>query len=272
MVERRTLRVVVLVAVVAVVGVLTVGAAVYGFLQPEPSSVEHVHEYEVAVEPNRTLTNVTLYLPVPVAGGESVVGEAVAAGSPGVVDRPGNWSYAVVDTEYGPMLRVTAPRIEPRTTVRPRPRPTPETPPATTAVPGTVTPADGRVVVEPYRIEASVPTKEPVDTRDPVGRKPTLAPRSNARETACSTPVTEGAVCRSFETRVFLAYDAPADATVGVYVRYEGRNEWFEGGWTGNAFTQRVAVERRGPGTGWVVVTATERTGVGAYPGGDLAP
>lgn len=274
MVERRTLRValVVVIAIVAV-ALFAVGAALYGFTRPDPASVEHVREYEAWIQTDGPLTNVTLYLPVPVADGESTVGETLVAGQPGVVDRPGNWSYAMVDTEYGPMLRVTTPRLEPRTTVRPRPRPTADEPAATTATPGTATPPrDGRTVVEPYRIETSVSSDDPVDTRDPVGNEPTLAPRSNDRETPCSTPVPEGTVCRAFDTRLFLSYDAPADATVQVVVRHEGRNEWFAGGWTGNSFDQRVTVERRGPGPGWVVANASERTGVGNYPGGDLSP
>ena len=251
------------VVVLAVVGVAAVGALVYEFTRVEPDSIEHTYTYELTIQPDERIENVTLYVPLPVENDSSPVGEALASGSV-VVDAPANWSYRVVDTEYGPMLAVEADAVSPNYETRPAPRPIPEGEGATPATAATTGTPVARL--DAYEIRVEVPADEAVDTADPTGSEPTLRPRLDARETACSTPVTDDAVCRSFDSRLRLSYDAPPEATTRVSLRYEGSNTWFAGGWTGNYFRQTLSATATGAGDGWVAVRVDEEVGVGNYP------
>ncbi|MFC6786650.1 hypothetical protein ACFQFH_12380 [Halobaculum halobium] len=263
------------IAVVAGLVVLLVAAAVlaFGFWQftrPVPESYSHTAEYRASVQPNATLTNVTLYLPLPVEAGSSPVGDALADDSPNVVDAPPDWSVEVAQTESGPMLAVSLPTLEPAYRERPPPRPI--DPDAETATPGaaTATPDPQSTPIrtlDDYRVRVEMAFDEPIDTRSPVGSEPVLRPRFDATETECPFPAPESTVCREFGTRMFLSYDAPADATVEVTVSYEARNEWFAGGWTGNSYRQSTRTVVTGDGPGWVAVRATEAVGEGTYRG-----
>lgn len=77
------------------------------------TSYESGYSYDVVLNTNETLENATLYVPIPVEEGKpnlsaAMVEEGNAAGE--------NFSYRVVETEYGPRLEVTADRV----TVTPR--------------------------------------------------------------------------------------------------------------------------------------------------------
>ena len=258
----RTHSVLVALGLLTVVGLLAVGSVLYGFTRPQPDSVEHTYRYELVVEPSATLTDVTLYLPVPVENGTSPVADAVVAGDANVaVEGDPPWNASVVDTEFGPMLALTVAELSPRYVERPPPQSLPDDPDATPPPTGTpVTRLDA------YRVSVELPAADPVDTAAPLDAEPTLRPRIGATESPCATPTTEDAVCRSFETRAYLRYDAPANASTTVVVSYEGENTWFAGGWTGNSFTQRTGVVAVGSGDGWVALPVTETTGAGRYP------
>lgn len=268
MVERRTLVGVIAAVLVAVLllGAVGVGYLLYDFTRPVPESYTHVYDYEVTIGTDATLENVTIYLPVPALDGDSPIGAAVVAGSDGLVEAPADWKYRLVDTEHGTMLAVSTATLPPRYERRPMPRPLP--PGAESPTPGGTPTPTPRRVLDAYRIDVELGANDTIDTRAPVGTEPTLVPRNDAVEAECTTPVTEGAVCRRFSTRAYLAYDAPDDATVRVFVRYSGTNSWFAGGWTGNSFDQTVSFEATGPRDGWLVVAAHEQVGVGNYPVG----
>lgn len=265
----RRLRV--LVVVLAAVGLVVAGAfgfAVYQFLRPQPESYTHTYEYRAYVQPNATLTNVTLYLPLPVENGTSTAGEALANRSAAATDAPPDWEFSVEHTTYGPMLAVSLDELEPADYTRPPPRPV--TPGGGTAAPGTGTPTGTGTPVSTldyYLVEVGWASDDPVDTRDPVGNEPVLSPRLNATTVDCDELDDPDATCRRFGSRAFLSYDAPANATMDVLVTYEGRNEWFAGGWTGNYFRESTGTVVRGDGPGWVAVTGEETTGVGTYRG-----
>ncbi|ESP87531.1 hypothetical protein [Candidatus Halobonum tyrrellensis] len=268
--DRRLRLVVVVLVAVALVAVGAFGVAVYGFLRPNPDSYAHTYEYRAYVQPTATLSNVTLYLPLPVENGTSPAGDALAGGSAAVTDAPPDWEFAVENTTYGPMLALRFDELEPNYDTRPPPRPL--TPGEGTATPG-LGPASGTGTRTPvttldyYLVGVRWASDDPVDTRDPAGSEPVLSPRLNATTVECGELEAPGATCRRFGTRYFLSYDAPANATADLLVTYEGRNEWFAGGWTGNSFEESAGVAVRGGGPGWVAATGNETVGVGAYRG-----
>ena len=106
--RRRTLIGVVLGLLVVVS--LAVGGFVWNTNRLRETTAEYTYDYRVVVSVNGTLTDATLYLPLPTADGESPVGRAVVAGGPNV-SRPDRWTYDVVDTRYGPMLAISAAEV-----------------------------------------------------------------------------------------------------------------------------------------------------------------
>ncbi|MFC7135725.1 hypothetical protein [Halobaculum litoreum] len=272
--DRRLRVALAVVLVVLLVAAGAVGFGVYRFVQPVPESYSHTAEYRAYVQPNATLTNVTLYLPLPVENGSSPVGDAVVAGSPGAVDAPPDWTVAVVDTDYGPMLALEFAELTPAYRERPPPRPITDDGATDTPSAATPTAAPGTTPIRTldyYLVNVELAFDDPIDTRSPADSEPVLRPRLNATETDCPVPAGEDAACRSFGTRLFLSYEAPADATLDVLVTYEARNDWFAGGWTGNAFRQTAGVVVSGDGPGWVAVRGEEETGVGTYRGAPAA-
>lgn len=83
-------------------------------------------------------------------------------------------------------------------------------------------------------MSVSVRTDRSVDTADLAGTEPLLAPGLGRRETTCRDPHFETQRCYTFDSRVYLSYDAPADARSSVRVELSGRNEWWVFGWSGN--------------------------------------
>jgi len=251
-----------LVGALVVVLVVAGGVAVllFQFTQVQPGSVEHAYRYELTLQPDATLTNVTVYVPLPVADGSSPVGAAVVSDSP-LAELPANWTTRVVQTDSGPMLAVEVDRLPPRYVTRPQPQPLP-----TGETPVTPTPGPTVTVLDAYHLTVELPANRTIDTRTPLGSEPTLQPREDARTVTCTGGVTGETTCAQFETRLFATFDAPANATTSLSVSYEGRNTWFAGGWTGNSFEQRFYAELAGPSQGWVVVPVDERVGFGNYP------
>ncbi|MFC7070438.1 hypothetical protein [Halobaculum lipolyticum] len=272
--DRRLRVALAVVLVVLLVAAGAVGVAFYRFVQPVPESYSHTAEYRAYVQPDATLTNVTLYLPVPVENGTSPVGDALASGPPGAVDVPPDWSVSVADTASGPMLAVSVPKLEPNYRERPPPRPVTPGGPTDTPSASTPTLAPGTTPIRTldyYLVHVELAFDEPIDTRSPVGSEPVLAPRANATAVECDLPGSGDRVCRRFGTRAFLSYDASANTTVDVLVTYEARNDWFAGGWTGNSFRQSTGVVVAGAGPGWVAATGEEEVGVGTYRGAPRA-
>jgi len=65
-------------------------------------SVMSNYEYNINIESNRTLQNVTLYLPIPVFENKSEVGLEMVNGD--YYNKPSNWNLSLEDTEYGLMF------------------------------------------------------------------------------------------------------------------------------------------------------------------------
>lgn len=222
------------------------------------TSYESSYTYELAVNANESLSNVTLYLPVPAgAGAEKPDLGAALVEEANATDR--NFSYRVADTERGPMLAVAADRVA----VAPRyyeyveadgrgervEIPADEYDPAN---PGMRKDANAGTL-----LTVTVPADAPVATADPWGVEPLFHPRSDRRPTACDSPAGDWLRCYEYDSAVYASYEANDTARVDVVARLEGQNAWWVFGWNYDAYRDGLAVELRGPQDGWVNVTGT---------------
>jgi hypothetical protein len=68
------------------------------------------YEYNIIIETNRTLQNITFYLPVPVFENKSEIGLEMVKGD--YYNKPSNWNLSLKYTEYGLMFKIKAAEIQ----------------------------------------------------------------------------------------------------------------------------------------------------------------
>ena len=212
--------VVVLAVVLGAIGLLVVAPV----LVPTPPVDESTYGYSVMLDTNATLENVTLLLPLPVTGnGSGPVVDAVAAGA---ADAPPGWASDVVDTERGLALRLRADEVP----AERRP--------------------DGRRY-STYQFGVTVPADHVVDTATPYGEEPTLASVDGRRPRPCPNRVGDesGESCFDFDSWVYLSYDAPPEADVGLVLVNNGVNTYRGPGHA--MYYERLHLAFDGPQDGW---------------------
>jgi hypothetical protein len=238
---------------------LTAGCS---FFASNPESYTSTYDYRVGVDATGTLSNATIRVPLPQVDGEATYDASV-------VEPNGAFDAAVVETQYGPMLELTADEFVVETRYF------------------RFVEEDGmgrREEIDESQYDPSNPdhhkqaqrtvsvsvTREatyPIDTRTPVGESPTFYGEGVTRELAdCRMPYPDETACFAYDAPIYLSYDAREDARVSGNVVFTGSNEWFAGGWTGNSYADRVAFAATGPQDGWLIVNGTTEVGQGTYP------
>jgi len=236
-------------------------------LGPNPDSYTSTYEYTVGIDANATVQNATIRVPLPQDNGTTAVDVSVVAPN-GTVD--GAFDATVVETEYGPMLELTADRFEVVTRYY-----------RFVEANGTgyreeisgeqydpANPDHQRVDHRSLTVEVSTVGEYPLATRTPVGTEPTLYAGDTVTRslTDCRVSDDRAEACFGYDTSVYLAYDAAPETTVRGYIAAAGANQWFAGGWTGNSYTDRVEFAARGPQRGWTDATGYTVVGRGSYP------
>lgn len=246
----------------ALLAVLTLTAGC-SFLAPNPESHTSTYEYSVGVDATGTLEDVTIRVPLPQLDGAIVDADAVAPN--GTVD---GMDAAVIDTEYGPMLELTAKtfvvetryfRVVEADGIGRREeidesQYDPENPDHRTVSHRTVT------------VRVTKTATYPIETRTPVGASPTFVPDATREPTDCPFPYRDETACFAYDAPVYLSYESSASTRVSGVVAVYGSNEWFAGGWTGNSYADRVEFAATGPRDDWTVANGTTEVGRGTYP------
>jgi len=265
------------VAVVVVFALLLGGVYALGQQRAEQSE-QSTYEYQVTIATNQTLTNATVYVPVPETNGESELGEQFVEDvqysreTPairGYDDTPArvNFTYELVDTEHGRMLAISADRIEVQrayyreveneTMGWREPIPESQYDPSN--------PSMGVVDDGTFTFSVTATSEESIDTAAPFGTEPLLTPQFNRTGVECRYGQQERHRCFEYDTRVYATYGAPEGTTVYVSAQLDGRNEWVAGEWTGNEYREWAHTELLGPGRGWYVVQGELEVGSGRY-------
>lgn len=234
------------------------------------SSYESSYSYRVSFAANQSVSNLTVYVPLPVEDAEVRVVDANVTARSWDETTPEDAppvNATVVETDRGPMLAITAARypVEPQyyrfveEDGMGRREPIAES---------EYDPRDPEMVAYTERsVEVSVSTRShrAVETVAPTGVEPLLAPETNRREAPCRNAHFETQRCYTFDSQVFLSYDAPPETRTSVWVELSGRNEWWVFGWSGNEYRELVAGEFFGPQDGWRTVEGELETGSGKY-------
>jgi len=233
------------------------------------------YEYDIIIESNSTLQNVTLYLPVPVLENESAIGLEIVNGD--YYNKPSNWNLSLEDTEYGLMLKIETAEIKP--IYHPLPVAVPEPEPGSEDIEDEI--PEEEQIVESYEYSEETPVLVSVDfrtsveadhlvnTRFPIGNESVFLPKHNLRKSEGDSTVPRSEHLNpeyfDYESLVYARYDASNDADVQIFVELNGRNDWWIYGWQYNEYIDRIFIQLTGPQAGWVPAEGKLTTGDGIY-------
>ena len=201
------------------------------------------YDYRVELTTDSTLSNVTLYLPLPVINNTSSVGTDIVENHFNDYDR--SWKYALVDTEHGLMLSINNEKIEPKYATRSR---------------------DSKKILHPSIFRTILFTNQTIDTMNPLGNEMVLMPKYNLMQNVNAS----GAYSRTseqfdYDSKMYAYYDTSSNANVSISIYLNGRNEWWIGGWQYNSYWETMEIMLSGSQDGWTTVSGQLVTGEGTY-------
>jgi|WetSurMetagenome_2_1015567.scaffolds.fasta_scaffold29464_3 hypothetical protein len=210
------------------------------------TSLSSTYSYTCTITTDTSLSNVTLFLPLPVdSSGNSPIVERFSAQD--IVGLPPDWTVILYDTGKATMVRITTPLI---------------IPPA------------GTVEEKPYRIILSSEMRSDtvIDTRDPINNSAFFRPVRDLGEVSCPSarfalPGTPQ--CYRYTTSLYADYRARPDASVNISSTLTGNNSWkiFEP--ASNSYTTTIGVRMSGDRHGWSTMNGTLIGGIGTFDAPD---
>ncbi|WP_340820584.1 hypothetical protein [Methanolobus sp. WCC4] len=226
------------------------------------------YNYDISIEANKPLHNVTLYVPLPIFNNTSVVGEDML--SRGFYNNAPDWNFSIVETEHGTMLSITNDRIIPRYQSLPIAIEEDEDTENEVSV-ATESNEYSEETPVLWPVEFSVMTRvnQSIDTKDPLDNASILLPKydiiSSGSPYDIPTPEYIEPEYYEYESRIFAQYNSSNQTDVYIRVEVNGANEWRTGGWRHNSFQDRVAVRMNGPQDGWITAEGSMVAGDGIY-------
>ena len=199
-------------------------------------SLSGTWSYTCTITADSTLSNVTLFIPVPAdpSGNSPVVTGFSTRDIDGI---PDDWEVTLYDTGKATMVKVT----------------TPEIPSAS----GT----------DPIRLMADLTSDRAIDTLDPLNNSALFHPVGDLVQVPCGQgSATLGSpVCYHYVTSLYADYEAAPGASVNISASLIGRNTWriFEPG--SNEYQTAISLQMSGPQKGWSTMSGALIRGIGSY-------
>jgi hypothetical protein len=206
------------------------------------NSLSSTYSYSCTITTDSTLSNVTLFIPVP---GDPSGNSPIVAGfsAHAIAGLPDDWTVTLYDTGKATLVRITTPAI---------------------------TPSGGSNAVNPFTITLSseMLSDKVINTRDPVNNSALFHPVRELQPVSClpaSSPEIKTPQCYRYVTSLYADYDAAPEASVNITSTIVGRNRWniFEPG--SNEYTTVTSLMMSGSHHGWANMKGTLTSGVGTY-------
>jgi hypothetical protein len=202
------------------------------------------YDYHIFLTTDSTLSNVTLYFPLPVINNTSSVGMDIVEHN--FNNNDPSWEYALVDTEHGLMLSMKNEKIKPKYTTSNKysekiPRPS-------------------------IDLSTIVFSNLTVNTMNPLGNEMVLMPKYKlihnvSASEAYSRPYKQF----DYESRMYAYYETSSNANVSISIYLDAYNEWWIGGWQSNSYREAMEIKLSGSQDGWTTVDGELVTGEGTY-------
>ena len=206
------------------------------------TSLSSTYSYTCTITTDSTLSNVTLFLPVPAdpSGNSPIVAQFSAHAIAGL---PDDWTVTLYDTGKATMVKITTPVI---------------TPPAET------------IPDKPYVIMLSSEMKSDkvIDTREPIKNSALFRPIKDLQQVSCpsdSSGEKGTPQCYRYLTSLYADYQAPKNTSVNITSTLGGKNSWkiFEP--KSNEYNTSISLLMSGDHHGWSTMNGTLISSIGVY-------
>jgi hypothetical protein len=204
------------------------------------NSLSSTYSYTCSITTDATLSNVTLFIPVPAdpLGNSPIVTRFSAHAIAGL---PDDWTVTLYDTGKATMVRITTPAI---------------------------TPPEGTSPARPFTLTLSSEMQSDtlIDTWEPINNSALFHPVRELQPVACppvSSAGKETPQCYRYVTSLYADYEAVPDAVVNITSTVAGRNSWniFEPG--SNEYITVTSLLITGSHDGWATMKGTLTSGIG---------
>ncbi len=192
------------------------------------NSLRSSYDYDVILTTDSTLSNATLYLPLPVINSTSSVGMDIVEHH--FNNNDPSWEYALVNTEHGLMLSMKNEKAK------------------------------------SIDLSTMVLSNHTINTMSPLGNEMVLMPKYNLTHNVNASGVySRTSEQFDYESQMYASYETSSNANVSISIYLGARNEWWIGGWQYNSYWETMEIKLSGPQDGWVKVNGELVTGEGTY-------
>jgi hypothetical protein len=212
------------------------------------SSLSGTFTYSCTISTTSSLTNVTLFMPVPAdhTGTSLIIAQLSAHEIAGI---PDSWKTELYDTGKSTLLRITT---------------------------SSIVPPEGTDPGKPYTITfaTNATSKGVIDTKHPVLNSPMFRPVQAVESTSCTGNGSAGAEgrCYTYTTALYADYMTGPGTVVTISSSLSGKNAWqiFEP--SENSYHTEIHAEMTGNQKGWTAMSGHLTEGIGSYDQPALLP
>jgi hypothetical protein len=204
-----------------------------------PDKILGHHRYEVTIRSDSSISNLTLYLPLPMinktpglthqlSGGSFIRSLRINGKGPG-----SDINISTIRVDGFEYLTLSLFSVDPHRYYD----------------------------LSSYELKISPPPDCPVDTRNPLAHEATFSPRFNLSSSTPKAPL-------NYDTTLFIEFSSVNQTTVTITSRIEGMNEWIAyplGPWHSNSYRDSFSTVVTGNSSKWIPVDGELSAGKGNY-------
>jgi len=249
-----------LIIAILLIAILAVTVSWSGMAMRE-SSTQHRYGYTITIYTRSTIHNVTMILPVPSVNGTSEIGEALVRGEGYGV--PSGWNLSLVEYREIPMLMIETPVLVPEYHAYPIPIEPGQAPNRTPPPTATAYSEDTPILI-PLECGLGLEVNRTIDTRNPAAHEPLLYPKTMVKTYNGESQADRAGSSNSdspgpgeeqdpeFLVPLYITCNSNQPVDIEISVAITGINEWWELGWRGNSYSERIIASIQGNETGWI--------------------
>jgi len=220
----------ILIAVIFVISIL-IGAVFFQFNQWKQESYESTYTYDLNIYTSKSDIDFSMIVPLPLKNDELTLNEDTFKTQ---FEQQENWTATFIETKYGTMLQI-----------------------------------NGTFTSKRHDITINVDSKDTIDTKKAIDNEPALQPKENMTQSSYDDPHPEEWDDRidayEYTSFIYVQLEEGIKADISINPRFEGKNEWWFLGWSGNEYWDRIYLDIKYDGPVWYQGNGIIVDGLGNY-------
>jgi hypothetical protein len=236
--------------IILLIGFLSLAAMNFYAENAYVTSLTGNYTYATTITTDSTLSNVTLFIPVPEdLSGNSPVVAAISGGTLSGV--PASWKLTLFYTGKTTVVKIAVPSINP-----------PE---------GTTSEKPFSITFSANISSKNISSKNHIETINPIEKGVIFRPVQNLSEVPCGSgvsglPPSAGSQhCFEYQTSIYADYQSSPDASVSISSDMSGQNSWRIFELHSNEYRARITAAIPGESHGWMMARGMLITGTGIH-------